>query len=193
MFLIKSNKENYDKILQIIDADEYSEGRNYADFYIKKFNRMRCIFVIVIYVGLIYYFLEGRLIHENLLVKAADALVTLVVVKKYSNQKQAIDDEYYGYFHRDCRPDIAISRYLTFVSAMLNKQCLWNTVFYNFGLALCRQGKINKANAFLGLMQDKTETAMGILRAEHLKQLIALYYKDYDTVITCSNEARVAF
>ncbi|WP_143104528.1 hypothetical protein [Butyrivibrio sp. INlla21] len=191
--MIKSNKENYDKILQIIDVDEYSDGRNNADFYIKKFNRMRNALYIVLYIGLFYFFLEGRLISENLLVKAVVIIIVGIVAKKYSAQKQAINEEYYGFFHRDCRPDIAISRYLAFVSAMLNKQCQWNIIYYNFGLALYRQGEINKANAFLGLMQDSTETAMGLFRAEHLKQLIAFYYKDYDTVITCSNEAGVTF
>ncbi|SFU87650.1 hypothetical protein [Butyrivibrio sp. M55] len=188
-----SDKEEFGKIRQIVDSDEYPEERNFADKVVKKFNRTRNLFYIVIIAESFYLYQVGKLFPENIMLEFVIVIAIPVICFMYLGQRNAMRRELNRYIFRECRPDIAISRYLSFVSRIINKQVAWNAVQYNLGCALYRYGRIGKAHACLSLMQESCETANSMMLAEHLKLLIALYYKDYDTVISCAEEANTLY
>ena len=188
-----SNQEEFDKILQIVGADEYSEDRDFADKVVKRFNRARNLFYVAIFGGSFYLYQVGNLFPENTLLLLVVVIAMQVSCLMYLLQKRAMGREVNRYIFRECRPDVGISRNLSLISRSLKKQLLWGVVQYNFGCALYRHGRIGKAHACLELMQDSCETANSMMRAEYLKLLIALYYKDYDTVISCADEAATLY
>ena len=188
-----SNREEFDKILQIVDAHEYPEDRNFVEKIVKKFNITRNIFYVVIFAGSFYLYQAGRIFPENTLLILGVAMAMTVACYRYLGQRNGMKRELNGCVHRECRPDIAISRHLSFVSCALKKQIRWNVVQYNLGCALYRHGRIEKANACLSLMRDSCETASSMMWADHLKLLIALYYKDYETIISCSDEVAALY
>ena len=188
-----SNKDEFQKVLQIVQPDEYPSDRMFADTYIKKFNIVRTIFYIVLLVGSFYTLQEGRIIPDRYWLRIGSSMVVIVFGYMYLGQRKIIKQELNGYIFRECRPDIAVSRYLSFVSSIIKKQVSWSAVHYNFGVALYRHGRIDKANAFLGLMQDSCKSANNMLLSVHLKLLISLYYRDYDMVIACANEAEILY
>ena len=56
-----SNQEEFDKILQIVGADEYPEDRDFADKVVKRFNRARNLFYVAIFGGSFYLYQVGNL------------------------------------------------------------------------------------------------------------------------------------
>lgn len=188
-----SNKDEFQKVLQIVHPDEYPSDKRFVDTYIKKFNSVRQIMYIVLFAGSFYLLQEGRIIPDSYWLRMGDSIAIIIFGYMYLGQRKIIKRELNGYIFRECRPDIAVSRYLSFVSSIIKKQVAWSFVHYNFGVALYRHGRIEKANAFLGLMQDSCKTANNMLLAVHLKLLIALYYRDYGMVIACANEAEILY
>ena len=188
-----SDKEEFNKILQIVDADEYPEDRDFVDKVVISFNWARRLFYVIIIVGCFYLFHGGRIIPENSLSRFAVVMAIAASCFIYFRKRNVMRRELNGYLFSECRPDIAISRQLSFISRILNKQVVWSAFHYNLGCALYRQGKIHKAHDCLCLMQESCSTANSMMLAEHLKLLIALYYKDYDAVVSCADEATMLY
>lgn len=192
MSFMNKNKEEYDKILQIIDPKDYPEDTEFT----KKINNFRYIrripylFLIAMW---FYIFQNGKRIPKN-----HDMLTLLVFVMigcllLYMNQKKKFRQEIVTAVFKECRPELGISKYLSFVSKMLGSELVWNVAHYNLGYDLYMSGKIEKAHEILKLMQDSCQTATAMLMADRLKQLIALYYNDYNTAVACANEAKTIF
>ena len=183
-----SNKEEWNRILQIIGDDACDEDKEFKGNCVRKFNFLRTIFYIVVFGSAFYIFQGGRLIpHDSTWLRLIVVAILLTEIL-YLKQKRVLHRELNRYAFRECRPDKGLSRYLSFVPTTLNKQMLWSVTKYNFGSILYRLGKIDKASKCLGLMQEASATADNMLIALHLKQLIALYYNDYDTVKSCADE-----
>lgn len=188
-----SNRKEFDKIMQIVGGEEYPEDKSFMDGCFKRFLLLRnLMYISVIGVSFII-FQENRIIYINELLRLALTWVMLIITFSYIIQKRKLHQEINRYLYRECRPDVAISRYLSSFAKMLNRQVLWNLVQYNLGCGFYRLGKIDKAVRCLTLMQESCTTAGDMLYAEHLKLLIALYYSDYDMVIACANEGAALY
>ena len=188
-----SNREEFNKILQVIGTDEYPEDKEFIDGCFKGFRLLRILLYISIF-GMWFVMMHGnRLFHMNEQLRPLFVFVTLIILYVYIFRKKKITQELVRYLSNECRPDIGVARYLGAVSRLMKSEILWSNVQYNFGCALYRLGKIDQSAKCLALMQESCNTATEILLAEHLKSLIALYYKDYDTVITCANDVAVLY
>ncbi len=187
-----SNKEEWNRILQIVGTDYYVD-KEFDEHCVKKFNFMRNLFYIAVIAGTFYIIQNGRFIPINDLLQMAVMAIVFFTVFAYFKQRKTLHLELNRYAFRECCPDKALSRYLSFIPRAMKKQILWSVTQYNFGSIFYRLGKIGKATECLRLMQDSDETANNMLMAEHLKQLIALYYSDFDTVISCANEGAMIY
>ncbi len=187
-----NNKEEYDKILQIIDPKDYPEDPEFT----KKINNFRYtrripfLFLIVI---CFYRFQNNKLFPVNQDILSLLVLVMAGFLLLYMNQKKKFRQEIETVVFKECRPELGISKYLSFVSKMLRSELVWSVAHYNLGYDLYMSGKIEKAHEILKLMQDSCKTASAMLMAERLKQLIALYYNDYNTAVSCAAEAKTIF
>ncbi len=188
-----SNKEEWNRILQIVGTEEYAADTDFEKHCVKGFNTTRTLFYIVILFGAFYLIQEGRIIPKNQLVYLAILVAMPLSIFVYMKQKAKLHRELNRYAFRECYPDKGLSRYMSFVPTAIKKQMIWSITQYNFGYILFRLGKIDKATECLKLMQDSSETANNMLMAEHLKLLIALYYHDFDTVINCANEGAMLY
>ena len=184
-----SNKEEYDKILEIIDADQYSGEKEFVESCAKKFNTTRNLFYLITVVLLFVMMHKDKLFPESFLLTMAICLITLVITRMYFKQRKIFHQEINMYLFRECYPDKGLSRYLQFIPIMLKKEMLWSKVHYNMGIGLYYLGKISQASSMLGLMEESCTTANDMILALHLKQLIAMYYMDLDTAISCANDA----
>lgn len=188
-----SNKEEWNRILQIVGEEGYPTDSEFADKCVKKFSVMRNLFYVILFGGSFYIIQGGRIIPNNDLVFQGVMAAIIISAFAYIKQKKVLHLELNRYAFRECWPDKGLSRYLSFVPTALRKQMLWSVTQYNFGCILFRLGRIDKAAKCLALMQESSTTAYNMLLALHLKHYIALYYNDYDTVISSANEATVIY
>lgn len=188
-----SNRQEFDKIREIVGVDEFPEDKSFMDNCFKKFLLMRNLMYISVIGVSFLIFQENRIIYINELLRLALVWGMLIITFIYIIQKRKLHQEINRFLYRECRPDVAISRHLSSFSKMLNRQILWSYLQYNIGCGLYRLGKIDKASRCLALMQESCTTAGDMLYAEHLKLLIALYYSDYDMVISCANEGAALY
>ncbi len=184
-----SNKEEWNKILQIVGEDEYPTDSDFTNKCVKRFNLMRNLLYVVTFAGTFYFLQMGKFIPVNNQTRQYVMAVILIFVMAYLLQRKTFGYEINRYVFRECRPDIGLSRYMNFVPTALGKQMLWSVTQYNFGCMFFRLGEIDKATKCLALMQESDKTAYNMLLALHLKHYIAMYYNDYETVITCADEA----
>lgn len=188
-----SNRQEFDKIRNIVGTEDFPEDKSFMDGCFKKFLLMRNLMYISV-IGVSFLILqENRVIYINEILRLALVWGMLIITFIYIIQKRKLHQEINRYLFRECRPDVAISRHLSSFSKMINRQILWSYLQYNIGCGLYRLGEIDKASRCLALMQESCKTAGDMLYAEHLKMLIALYYNDYDMVITCSNEGAALY
>ncbi|SEK58076.1 hypothetical protein SAMN04487770_10217 [Butyrivibrio sp. ob235] len=186
-----SNKEEYEKILEIVDVNQYSGEKEFVDNCATKFKNVRNAFYIVLFTELFYLMIKDIFIDENIFLSLIILSLTLVVILSYLKQRKILYRELNTYLFRECYPDKGLSRYVNFIPMMLKKQILWSKVHYNMGIGLYYMGDITRASKMLSLMQDSCTTANDMILALYLKQLIALYYMDMDEVIGCANDARI--
>nr|WP_297764736.1 hypothetical protein [uncultured Butyrivibrio sp.] len=188
-----SNRQEFDKIRNIVGAEEFPEDKSYMDDCFKKFLIMRNLMYISV-IGVSFLILqENRVIYINEMLRLSLVWGMLIITFIYIIQKRKLHQEINRYLYRECRPDVAISRHLSSFSRMLNRQILWSYLQYNIGCGLFRLGEIDKASRCLALMQESCKTAGDMLYAEHLRMLIALYYNDYDLVISSANEGAALY
>ncbi|WP_029324405.1 hypothetical protein [Butyrivibrio sp. AE3004] len=188
-----SNKEEYNRILEVIDINQFSDEKAFADSCGKKFRNVRNAFYVVLIVSLFYMMWAGALFPKNDLIMMVITLSVFVTILAYMKQRKILHRELNTYLFRECYPDKGLSRYANFIPMMLKKQVLWSKVHYNLGMGLYYLGWINKASEMLRLMEASCTTANDMLLALQLKQLIALYYMDLDVVMSCADAASMLY
>ena len=188
-----SNKEEWGRILQIVGEERYPTDNEFADKCVKKFSMARNAFYVIFLVGLFYMVQDGRIIPGNDFARMISMIAILIAIFSYAKQKKILEKELRRYAFDECWPEKGLSRYMSFVPTALNKQLLWSVIEYNFGCIFYRLGKIEKAVKCLSLIQESSPTASNMLLALHLKHYIAMYYNDYDTVVSCAKEASVIY
>lgn len=193
-----SNQEEFNKLQQIINLYDYQSEKNYVETSGKRFRNLRNLFYIVVFSFTFYLFLTIKFIPKNENIRLIIMVFVIIVFYLYFAQKKNLRTEINRYILNECYPDRGLSRYLYFVKLMLSnktlsRELLWSNIHYMIGLGLFRSGEIEKASQCLTLMQQSCTTANEMFMAEHLKQLLALYYMDYDTIISCANEADILY
>ena len=188
-----SNKEEYEKILKIVDTNQFSGEKEFTDKCATKFKNIRNAFYVAVFGATFFIMLMKSIKRENELVTMLVCLVTMGIAYAYLKQRKILHTELNKYLFRECYPDKGLSRYMNFIPMMLKKQMLWSKVHYNMGIGLYYLGDITRASQMLSLMQDSCKTANDMILALHLKQLVALYYMDMVEVIGCANDAQILF
>lgn len=188
-----SNREEFDKILKIVGTDEYPEDKGFINGTVRRFRILRNLMYVLVFGMAFIIFQDDRIIYINPAFRLAFCWVTVIILYIYLILRRKLHKEINSCLFRECRPDIGISRYLGFVSKMIHGELLWSAIQYNFGCGFYRLGRIEQSAKCLALMQESCNTAGEMLMAEQLKSLIAQYYNDYDTVMSCANEAAVLY
>ena len=190
---VKSNKEEFNKILQIIDENEYSDDNGFEKGFFKKFRLLRYLLYVFVYFLAFITLQSDRIIHVSLPMTTAVMWATTIILFIYYIERKKFQFEISRFIFFECRPEIGISRHLVLVRKMIHGQLGWSSIHYNIGCGLYRLGKIEQSAKILTLMQESCVTANEMMAAVHLKSLIAMYYKDYDLVMSCANEAQVLY
>lgn len=188
-----SNKDEFEKVLRIVDPQDYPYEKEYADKACKRFFAIRTVFYILIF-GLTFCSLQsGRLFFVDQMTRLILMILLIGAYYFYLSQKRSFNRELLQYLAVESYPDRGLSRYLNCLPYMIKHQMTWGTVHYYVGLALYRMGRIEKASGCLRLMQESAKAKVDLFLAEHLKQLIALYYLDYATVEQCAAEMNILY
>ncbi len=188
-----SNREEYNKILQVMGEDGNLRDEEFEKNCAKKYIRARIVAYAVGFAGLFYLVQEGHLFPKNELVRLLILSAVMVCMVMYMGKLAVFKNEIGRYVFRECYPDRGLARYMSFIPMMLHGQLYWSAMQYNIANVLCRLGKIDKANECLRLMQESCTTAGSMLWAEHIKVKIAMYLEDFDTIIACGNEADILY
>lgn len=187
------NKMEFNNVLSIIGTDVYPPDTVITDKSMKKFNIMRWCYIIFAYLAAYIVVYSDILFHIRGTVKWLIVLAVILFCVVYLIERKNIVSEITRSLSGTCTPDKGISTFLTFVKSQLNYKMYWGMCYYNFGIFFFRLGKVDKAIRCLELIQSNSKIAHELFAAEYLKLNVALYYKDYDTVIACANEGAVLY
>ncbi|WP_029232240.1 hypothetical protein [Butyrivibrio sp. VCB2006] len=188
-----TNKEEYEKILEIVDRDQFKGEEEFTKNCATKFRNTRNVFYVVLFGELFYFLTKDSFFKSNDFLTLIITIAVLVVTLAYLKQRKNLHKEINMYLFRECYPDKGLARYMNLLPMMLKKQVLWSKIHYNMGIGLYYLGDITRASKMLSLMQNSCTTAEDMILALHLKQLIALYYMDMDEVIKCLNDADILY
>lgn len=188
-----TNEEHYERIKQIIDAYGYGEDKEFERLHLTKLKRIQIIVIVALILEVFYVYQDGLIFSINQLIYNLGIILLIALLIYYIRTRNIFQREVNRYTCTESYPDKAIPRYTSFMISFKKRKVLWDTVYYMLALSFYRLGKISVALQFLEGMQDAYRCAVSYLFAEHIKMLVALYYKDYETMVKCAQQAEFLY